>query len=250
MLFEGKVAFVTGSGRGIGRAAALMFAKEGAKVAVLNRTLARAEKTVMTIKESGGEAIAIVGDVAKASDVEQAVAEAVRAFGRLDCAFNNAGVEGQFGPLAELDEETYDLTMATNLKGVWLSMKYELSAMLKNGGGTIVNMSTDITVLGVPGTSIYTASKCGVDGLTRCAAIDYARQGIRINAVGPGSVEDTAMTNRLWSAEQQQHNRDNSPTGRLSTPDDIAEAVLWLCSSRSAHVNGQILNIDGGLALR
>lgn len=241
---------ITGAGAGIGRAAALLFSKEGANVALFSRTKETVEKTADLIRAIGGKVIVIIGDVANAADVKLAVDSVVESYGQLDCAFNNAGVEGQFAPLAELDEATYENTMEINLKGVWLSMKYQIPALQAAGGGTIVNMSSDISTVGIPGTSIYTASKAGVDALTRCGAMDYAQQNIRVNGVAPGSVENTAMTSRLWSKEQQQANRNNSPTGRLSTPEDISEAVAWLCSDRARHINGQILNIDGGFICR
>jgi len=202
------------------------------------------------IRDNGGDVIVIVGDVANAEDNKRAVSTVVDIYGQLNCAFNNAGVEGQFGSLATLAESVYDDTLAINLKGVWLSMKYQIPALLEAGGGAIVNMSSNISTIGMPGTSIYTASKAGVDGLTRCGAMDYAGQNIRINAVAPGSVESTAMTSRLWTTEQQQANRAGSPTGRLSTPTDIAEAAIWLCSDRTMHINGQVLNIDGGFITR
>ena len=239
-LLEKKNVLITGAGAGIGRAAALLFSQEGANVALFSRTKETVEQTADLIRAVGGKVVVIIGDVATV----------IESYGQLDCAFNNAGVEGQFAPSAELDELTYDNTMAINLKGVWLSMKYQIPALQAAGGGTIINMSSDISTVGIPGTAIYTASKAGVDALTRCGAMDYASHNIRINAVAPGSVEKTAMTSRLWTEEQQQANRASSPTGRLSTPEDIAEAVAWLCSDRSGHINGQILNIDGGFITR
>ncbi len=249
-LLENKSALITGAGAGIGRTAALLFSQEGAKVALFSRTKKAVEETADMIKSKGGEVVVIVGDVANAEDTKRAVITTVETYGQLNCSFNNAGVEGKFGPLDTLDESVYDETLSINLKGVWLSMKYQIPALLEAGGGAIVNMSSDITTVGMPGTSIYTASKAGVDALTRCGAMDYAKQNIRINAVAPGSVENTAMTARLWTEEQQQANRAGSPTGHLSTPEDIAEAAIWLCSDKAKHINGQILNIDGGFITR
>jgi len=249
-LLSDKIALITGAGAGIGRTSALSFSQEGAKIAIFSRTKQAVEETADMIRDIGGDVVVIVGDVTNAQDIKRGVSTVMDTYGRLDCAFNNAGTEGQFAPLATLDEEVYDETLAINLKGVWLSMKHQIPALLENGGGAIVNMSSNISTIGMPGTSLYTASKAGVDGLTRCGAMDYAGQNIRINAVAPGGVENTAMTTRLWTEEQQQANRAGSPTGRLSTPEDVAEAAMWLCSDRAKHINGQILNIDGGFVPR
>ena len=249
-LLENKIALITGAGAGIGRASALHFSKEGAKLALFSRSKEAVEETADMIRDHNTDVLVIVGDVSNAADVKRAVSSVMETYGKLNCVFNNAGIEGQFGPLATLDESVYDDTLSINLKGVWLSMKYQIPALLENGGGAIVNMSSDISTVGVPGTSLYTASKAGVDALTRCGAMDYAQQNIRINAVAPGSVENTAMTARLWNEEQQLANRARSPTGRLSTPGDIADAASWLCSDRAKHINGQILNIDGGFITR
>jgi len=249
-LLDNKVALITGAGAGIGRVSARLFSQQGAKIALFSRSKNAVEETADMVRDNGGDVVVIVGDVANAEDTQRAVSTVVDTYGRLDCAFNNAGVEGQFGPLATLDERVYEETLSINLKGVWLSMKYQIPALLEAGGGVIVNMSSNISTIGLPGTSIYTASKAGVDGLTRCGAMDYADQNLRINAVAPGSVENTLMTSRLWTEEQQQRNRVNNPTGRLSMPEDVAEAVMWLCSDRAKHVNGQILNIDGGFVTR
>ncbi len=249
-LLDNKIALITGAGSGIGRASALLFSQEGARVALFSRTKETVEETADLIRDKGGEVIVIVGNVSNSDDTSRAVSTIVSTYGQLDCAFNNAGIEGQFGPLATLDESVYEETLSINLKGVWLSMKHQIPALLKIGGGVIINMSSDISTIGMPGTSLYTASKAAVDGLTRCGAMDYAQQNIRINAVAPGSVENTAMTSRLWTEEQQQVNRASSPTGRLSTPEDVAEAVVWLCSDRAKHINGQVLNIDGGFITR
>ncbi|VAW52974.1 3-oxoacyl-[acyl-carrier protein] reductase [hydrothermal vent metagenome] len=249
-LLDNKVTLITGAGAGIGRASAVLFSQEGAKLVLFSRTKEAVEKTADMVRGNGGDVVVIVGNVANAEDTKLAVSTALDTYGQLDCAFNNAGVEGQFGPLATLDESVYEETLSINLKGVWLSMKYQIPALLEAGGGAIVNMSSNISITGMPGTSLYTASKAGVDGLTRCGAMDYARHNIRINAVAPGSVENTAMTSRLWTEEQQQASRTSNPTGRLSTPEDVAEAAIWLCSDRSKHINGQVLNIDGGFITR
>jgi NAD(P)-dependent dehydrogenase (short-subunit alcohol dehydrogenase family) len=247
---ENNVALITGAGAGIGRASALLFAQEGAKLALFSRTEQAVEETAELIRHNGGEVVVIVGDVANTEDQKRAISETLNTFGKLNCAFNNAGTEGEFGPLASLDETVYEQTLSTNLKGVWLSMKYQIPALMDNGGGAIVNMSSNISTLGLPGTSLYTASKAAVDGLTRCGAMDYAKHNIRVNAVAPGIVENTSMTSRLWTQDQLQGNRGNSPTGRLTTPVEIAEAAMWLCTDRAKHINGQILNIDGGSVMR
>jgi len=249
-LLDNKVALITGAGAGIGRASALLFAQEGAKLTLFSRSKSGLDETAEQIRDIGGEVVLVVGDVIHSADVQAAVKTTLDTYGTLNCSFNNAGIEGEFAPLATLDESVYEDTLSTNLKGVWLSMKYQIPALLNNGGGAIVNMSSNISISGMPGTSLYTASKAGVDGLTRCGAMDYARQNIRINAVAPGSVENTNMTKRLWTEQQQLANRAGSPTGRLSTPEDIAEAAMWLCSDKASHINGQILNIDGGFVLR
>jgi NAD(P)-dependent dehydrogenase (short-subunit alcohol dehydrogenase family) len=246
--FDGKVALVTGGSSGIGRAAALAFAKAGARVAVSARRIDHCEETSDCIEQAGGGAIAIQADVSRASDVENLIARCVDALGRLDYAFNNAGIEGShYVKTADYDEKMWDQVITTNLKGVWLCMKYEIPRMLAQGKGVIVNTSS---VAGLTGTTIgcaYDASKHGVVGLTRAAAIEYANQGIRVNAVCPAVIR-TPMADRLfyWSDELAEKVIAALPMGRVGTPEEVAEAVIWLCSDSASFVTGCALPVDGG----
>lgn len=244
-----KVALVTGAGSGIGRASALAFSKEGAKVAVADIDAAGGETTVDLIKNAGGEAIFIMADVTQAAEVETMVNKVIQLYGALNCAFNNAGIEGT--PLvatADLTEETWDSVIDINLKGVWLCLKYEIPQMLKQGNGAIVNSSS---VAGLQGSrfggAAYGASKFGIIGLTKTAALEYASQGIRINAVCPGVIS-TPMLERLEKADPQISKKLNAahPIGRMGRPEEIAEAVTWLCSDKAAFVTGHAMAIDGG----
>lgn len=249
-MLEGKVALVTGASSGIGRGAALAFAGEGAKVVVAARRTGEGEGTVREIKALGGEALFVKTDVSKGAEIEALVRRTVEAYGRLDCALNNAGVL-EFAPAAELAEEAWDETIAVNLKGVWLSMKHEISAMLRQEptGGAIVNTSSWLAVGGLPGSAAYSASKAGVDGLVRPAAIEYARAGIRINNVAPGGI-DTEMTRYAFrDAEALENFAAAHPGGRLGTPEEVAQTVVWLCSDRASFVTGQSLLVDGGYAV-
>lgn len=250
--FEGRVALVTGASSGLGRAIAEAFAREGAKVVVTGRRQAKTEETLALVRAAGSDGVAIIGDVSKSADVQRMVTGAVAAFGRLDCAVNNAGIEGgkSFVPTAEASEAIWDDVIAINLTGVFLCMKYEIRQMLTQGGGAIVNMSS---VAGLIGTRIgiaYGASKHGVIGATRAAAMEYATQGIRVNAVCPGVVR-TELTERalfhdeqLGAAMTARH-----PMGRLGTTGDVADAVLWLCSDQASFTTGHALPVDGGLTV-
>lgn len=245
--FESKVALVTGGSSGIGRAAALAFAREGAKVVVTNLRPEGGLETVSLIEAAGGQALFIQCDVAKSSDVEAMINRAVEVYGRIDCAFNNAGLEGMVAPTAELTEENWDRTINTNLKGVWLCMKHEISHMLKQGRGAIVNCASAVGLVGAPGIAAYSASKHGVVGLTKTAALEYISAGIRINAVCPG-VTQTPMVDRLKDQlpEAMENVVASIPAGRIAAPEEVAEAVLWLCSPQSSYVTGHPLVVDGG----
>jgi NAD(P)-dependent dehydrogenase (short-subunit alcohol dehydrogenase family) len=248
-LLDGKIALITGAGSGIGRATALAFAREGARVAVADVSEEWANESASLVNSAGGEAHAYVCDVAVERDVDALVTNAVQHFGRLDCAFNNAGIEG--GPpgtrLHEYSSETFDRVVDVDLKGVWLCMRYEIAAMLAQGdGGAIVNTSSIAGLVG-GGTAGYVASKHGVIGLTRRAAVEYGRDRIRVNAVCPGSIR-TPMLERLFRAapEREAANLEQTPLRRFGAPEEVAEAVVWLCSDRASFVTGHPLVVDGG----
>jgi NAD(P)-dependent dehydrogenase (short-subunit alcohol dehydrogenase family) len=247
-LLDGKVALVTGAGSGIGRATALTFAREGAKVVVADIIAEGGEETVRMVKAAGGEALFVKTDVSKAAEVEALITKVVQTYGRLDCAFNNAGIEGVFVSTAECSEENWDRTLAINLKGVWLCMKYEIPQMLKQGGGAIVNTASVAGLVGFAGLPAYVASKHGVAGLTKTAALEYAKAGIRVNAVCPGGIS-TPMTERLFKAQPQMAEAVAAlePVGRMGKPEEIAEAVVWLCSDAASFVTGHAMAVDGGM---
>jgi NAD(P)-dependent dehydrogenase (short-subunit alcohol dehydrogenase family) len=249
--FDSKVALVTGGGSGIGRATALGFAREGAQVVIGNRNVQRGEETVSMIRDAGGTASFRRTDVVVAADVKALVDHAVTTYGRLDIAFNNAGIEGDPRPLAEQTEANFDAVMDINVKGVWLSMKYEIPRMLEQGGGAIVNCSSVAGVIGFPGIGIYAASKHAVIGLTKVAALEYSAQGIRINAVNP-AVIDTEMVDRL--ADGMNMKKDDlttfHPIGRIGRVEEVAEAVLWMCSDKASFVTGHSMIVDGGFTAR
>lgn len=247
---EGKVALVTGGGSGIGRATALAFAREGAKVVVAGRTVESGIETVQMVKESGGEAIFIKTDVSMAAEVEALINGIVETYGRLDCAFNNSGIGAAGGRVARETEETWDRTINTNLKGVWLCMKYEIPQMLKQGGGAIVNCSSTLGVCGGYRVAVYSASKHGVVGLTKSAAMDYAKENIRINAVCPAWIR-TAMVEPILRdrPDRGEGKIPEVPLGRLGLPEEVAEAVVWLSTDAASFITGDIMIIGGGTAL-
>src|SRR5436853_27527 len=246
--FTGKVAFVTGAAGGIGRAVALAFAREGAGVAVADVSEQGNQETARMIKERGGRALAVRCDVTRLEDVKAALDKTIEAFGRLHFAFNNAGVEPKkTAPTADYDEEEWNRIIDIDLRGVFLCMKYEIPLILKTGGGAIVNTSSGAGVIGIKGSPAYTAAKHGVIGLTRAAALDYASQNLRINAVCPGYV-DTPMMDRFTggTAEGRAKVIAEEPVGRMGKPEEIANTVLWLCSEGAGFVVGHALVADGG----
>jgi NAD(P)-dependent dehydrogenase (short-subunit alcohol dehydrogenase family) len=243
----GKVALVTGASSGIGRATALAFAREGAKVVVADVTVEGGEETVAQVKKAGGEAIFVKTDVSKAVEVEALVAKAVATYGRLDCAHNNAGIAGNAKTIVDDTEDNWDRILAINLKGVWLCMKYEIAHMLKQGGGAIVNTASGAGLIGVRRGGAYVASKHGVVGLTKTAALEYAKAGIRVNCVCPGPI-DTPMLQGIGGSNQVVIERmvAAQPGGRLGKPAEIAEAAVWLCSDAASFITGLPMPVDGG----
>lgn len=244
---EGKVALVTGAGSGIGRASALAFARAGARVVASDINLEAAEQTRALIVSSGGQALALRADVTRGQDVKALVAYALDKFGALHLAHNNAGMLGAVGDVSVCSEDNFDRVIALNLRGVFLSLKYEIPALIASGGGAIVNTSSGSGLVGTPGLSAYAASKHAVIGLTKSAALEFVRRGIRINAVCPG-VTRTAMLEGFMGGDESVEARvkDGNPSGRLGTPEEVAEAVVWLCSEHASFVNGACLSVDGG----
>ena len=244
---QGKVAIITGGTSGIGRDTAVLFAEAGAKVVVAGRREAEGNETVDLIRKAGGVGLFVQTDVSKARDIEALVRRSVEKFGRVDTAFNNAGIEGNWRPIVDQSEEEWDHVININLKGVWLCVKHEIQQMLKQGGGgTIVNMSSVAGLMGAPAAAPYCASKHGVIGLTRTAALEYAKEKIRVNAVCPAVIE-TPMEQRLFGEpEAHKYALSMHPIGRLGTPREIAEAVLWLCSEKSSFMTGHYIVLDGG----
>jgi NAD(P)-dependent dehydrogenase (short-subunit alcohol dehydrogenase family) len=248
-MLQGKTALITGGGSGIGRATSLLFAREGARVAVADMSEDSAKATVGMINAAGGQAMSILVDVTSAAQVQAMIDTTVAAFGRLDCAYNNAGIAGyQVGAsgkrTAEWSEDAFDRMIAVNLKGVWLCMKSELEQMVKQGGGSIVNTASIAGLVGLPTSSAYVASKHGVVGLTKTAALEYAGDNIRVNAVCPGYIE-TPMTRDTMSRRGAELMA-MVPFHRMGKPEEIAEMVCWFCSDRASYVSGSAYNVDGG----
>ena len=245
--FAGKVAFVTGAANGIGRAAALAFARAGASVVVADVSEQSNQKTARMIEELGLRSLAVNCDVTRAANIKAALDKTVDAFGRLDIAFNNAGIEYKIQPTADITEEEWDQIFNIDLRGVFLCMRYQIPLMLKQGGGTIVNNSSGAGIKGFKGGAAYVAAKHGVVGLTKAAALDYAASNIRINAVCPGII-DTPMMDRFsgGTAEGREAVIAQEPVGRMGTPEEIAAAVVWLCSDAASFVIGHAMVIDGG----
>lgn len=249
MLLENKTALITGGGSGIGRASAIRLAKEGANIVVADVNITGGEETAALVADGGRSAIFVSCDVSKAGEVEAMVSAAVKAFGGFDIALNNAGVGGSLVNLHDLDEATWDRVININLKGVWLCMKYEIPAMLARGGGSIINVSSVAGLVGFRSNAVYAASKHGVIGLTKSAALEYARQGIRVNAICPGYTETPMVTHLIEEVPfMAEGTRKSSPMRRLGRVEEIADAVLYLASGLSSFVNGVALPLDGGTA--
>lgn len=245
--FRGKVAFVTGAGSGIGRASAVAFARDGANVVVADVSERGNQETARMIEELGARTLAVKCDVTQAEDIRAALDKAVDTFGRLDFAFNNAGAEQPVTAVADVTEHEWDRILNINLRGVFLCMRAEIPVMLRSGGGVIVNTSSGAGVKGFKGQAAYAAAKHGVIGLTKSAALDYASQGIRINAICPGIIE-TSMMDRFTGGTSEGRDRviAQEPVGRMGRPEEIAAAVVWLCSDLAAFTIGHALVVDGG----
>jgi NAD(P)-dependent dehydrogenase (short-subunit alcohol dehydrogenase family) len=245
--FQGKVAFITGGSSGIGRATAVAFAREGASVVVMSRSEGDNQTTVRLIEEAGGRALAITGDVSRSADVQRALQQTIETFGRLDVAFNNAGIEQPIAALADITEEDWARLITIDLGGVFLCMKYQIPLLQQQGGGVIVNTASGAGVKGFKGQAAYAAAKHGLIGLSKSAALDYAAEKIRINVVAPGII-DTEMMDRFsgGTEEGRQAVIAQEPVGRMGRPEEIAAAVLYLCSDEAAFTTGAVLVVDGG----
>ena len=245
--FKSKVALVTGGSSGIGRATALAFAQRGARVVVADLGVEGGEETASLIQNTGGEALFIQTDVAQANEIEHLVGKTVETYGQLDCALNNAGIAGDLSLTADCSEEHWNRVMSINLRGVWLCMKHELPQMLKQGSGAIVNTASALGLVGIIGQTAYVAAKHGVVGLTKTAALEYAKSGIRVNAVCPGVIQ-TPMVESVINAQPEltEGLLALEPVGRLGKPEEIAQTAVWLCSDAASFVTGHSMAADGG----
>jgi NAD(P)-dependent dehydrogenase (short-subunit alcohol dehydrogenase family) len=252
--FNNKVALVTGGTSGMGRAAAVQFAKQGARVVIAARREAEGNLVVEQIRQLGGEASFVKTDVSQPTEIEALIQKTIALYGQLDYAFNNAGTEGVFAPITQLTEANWEHTITTNLKAVWLCLKYEIEQMIQQGtGGAIVNTSSWLAKGGLLGSTIYSASKGGLDGMVRAAALEGAQYGIRINNVNPGII-DTEMFRRFGNPDDPndavvQSFVQHIPMKQLGTSEEVAEAVVWLCSDAAAYITGQTIVVDGGYAI-
>jgi NAD(P)-dependent dehydrogenase (short-subunit alcohol dehydrogenase family) len=250
-LVSGKIALVTGSGAGIGRAAALKFAEEGAVVVVSDIDDESGCETVALVKQKGGDSIFVRADVAKAVEVEALIARVADMYGRLDCACNNAGIEGKVVPITEQHEDDFERVMSVNAKGTFLCLKYEIAQMIKKGGGAIVNLASAAGLVGFPGLGPYVASKHAVNGLTKNAALEYAKLGVRVNSICPGGIKTRMLDSLVFQARGGQVSTHEMmdplhPIGRIGQPDEVAELIVWLCSPRASFVTGANISLDGG----
>jgi NAD(P)-dependent dehydrogenase (short-subunit alcohol dehydrogenase family) len=248
---QGKVALITGGSSGIGQAAALLFAREGAKVVIADINGAGGANTAAAIRDAGGEAHFLEADVSQAADVDALVGKVIAMHGRLDCAYNNAGILGEIVPLVDHSEAAWDQTLATNLKGTWLCMKHEIPPMLKQGSGVIVNTTATAAIKGSPNRSAYAASKAGVVALSKSAALEYAEHGLRINVICPSHTR-SPMLEQFFELrpELEASFIASAPMGRIAAPEEVAEAALWLCSDASSFVTGHVLAVEGGYLAR
>jgi NAD(P)-dependent dehydrogenase (short-subunit alcohol dehydrogenase family) len=248
--FENKIVLITGGTSGIGRATAVAFAKEGAKVVVSGRRPTEGEETVRQIKAAGGDGLFVQTDVTKIEQLKSLVEQAVAKYGRLDVAFNNAGVEGAFASIAEETEPNYDLIFDANVKGTLFAMKYEIPAILKSGGGAIVNMASVAGMIGMEAFGTYVASKHAVIGLTKSAALENSKLGLRVNAVGPAVIQTDMYERAFGTPEMKEYVKGLHPIGRIGQVDEVAAAVLFLASPAASFITGQTLAIDGGLTVK
>jgi NAD(P)-dependent dehydrogenase (short-subunit alcohol dehydrogenase family) len=246
--FDGKVAFVTGGGSGIGRETALLFAKDGAKVMVADVVPQGAEDTVRMIRDGGGAGEFVIGDVSNSQDIQRMVAATVEKLGRLDYAVNNAGIGGEQNPVAAMSEQGWSKVIAINLTGVFLGMKYEIPEILKAGGGAIVNTASILGTVAFANSAAYVAAKHGVVGLTQTAALEYATQGIRINSIGPGFIYTPLVSSAGFTEGSDVYNyiAGLHPMKRFGRPEEIGEAIVWLCSEKASFVTGHQMLVDGG----